>query len=160
MTERNTVQRIRSPVLIRTDAWSQIETFISGVSMICENKRGNQYCCTFCVTLVEIVWTPCDHLIQVKTIEKVLLGLHKWWLWLLNRGRNYSRSREVIFRALKTDRLIRCHLIQVRLYIQSIRITVCYFVGSWETSSKKPTSLVCLAVFSLEMERDTYLLLR
>ena len=86
---RNTVQRIRSPVLIRTDAWSQIETFISGIWMICENKQGNQwlislfifanhentgnYCCALCVTLFGTVWTPCDRLIQVKTIEKVSL---------------------------------------------------------------------------------------
>ena len=38
-------------------------------------------------------------------------------------GRNYSTLREVIFGALKTDRLIegnrliRCRLIQVRLYL-------------------------------------------
>ena len=40
----NTVQRIRSPVLIRSNVWTQIETFISGVLMICENKhsQGNQ----------------------------------------------------------------------------------------------------------------------
>ena len=39
---RYTFQRIRSPVLIRTDAWPQTETFTSGVLMICENKQGNQ----------------------------------------------------------------------------------------------------------------------
>ena len=66
----------------------------------------------------------------VKTIEKVPLGLRKWWPRTLNRvdrlieanrGRNYSTSREVIFGTLKTDRfieggrLIRCRLIHVRL---------------------------------------------
>ena len=40
---RNTGQRIRSPVLIRSDVWPQIETFISGVLMICENIQGNQW---------------------------------------------------------------------------------------------------------------------
>ena len=40
---RNTVQRIRSPVLMRSDVWPQIETFISGVLMICENKQGNHW---------------------------------------------------------------------------------------------------------------------
>ena len=153
-------------MLIRTDTWPQKETFIFSILIVCENKQGNPYCCTSCVTLFETVWTPCDCLIQVKTIEKVLLGLRKWWPRPLNSGQNYSTSGEVIFGTLKTDRLIEgdcliwCRLIQVRLYVQSIRITVCYFIGSWKTSSKRPTSLACLVVFSLEMERDTYLLLR
>ena len=59
---------------------------------------------------------------KVKTTEKVLLGLHKWRQRSLNRGRNYSASRDAIFGTLKADRLIegdrliRCRLIQVRLY--------------------------------------------
>ena len=28
--------------MIRSDVWPQIETFISGVLMVCENKQGNQ----------------------------------------------------------------------------------------------------------------------
>ena len=39
---RNTVQRIHSPVLIKSDVCPQIETFISGVLMIWENKQENQ----------------------------------------------------------------------------------------------------------------------
>ena len=49
---RNTVQRIRSPVLIRSDVWPQIETFISGVLMACENKQGNQLLYLACY----IIW--------------------------------------------------------------------------------------------------------
>ena len=43
---RNPIQRIRSPVLIRslTDVSPQIETFLSGVLMIYENKQGNLVC--------------------------------------------------------------------------------------------------------------------
>ena len=86
---RNTVQRIWSPVLIISDVWPQIETFISSFLMICENKQGNQLLYLVCY----IIWkcmnkslTPCDRWIQVKTIAKVLLGLRKWWPWPLNRG--------------------------------------------------------------------------
>ena len=57
--------------------------------------------------------TPCDRLIQVKTIERVLLGLHNGdGNHLIDRGdrlievENYSRSREEIFGTLKTDQLI------------------------------------------------------
>ena len=39
---RNTVQRIWSPVLIKSDICPQIETFISSILMICENKQENQ----------------------------------------------------------------------------------------------------------------------
>ena len=49
---RNTVQRIRSPVMIRSDVWPQIETFISGVLMVCENKQGNQLLYLMCY----IIW--------------------------------------------------------------------------------------------------------
>ena len=42
---------------------------------------------------------------QVKTIEKVPLGLRKWLPRTLNRGRNYSTSREVSFGTLKADHL-------------------------------------------------------
>ena len=38
---RNTDQRIWSPVLIKSDICPQIETFISGILMICENKQDN-----------------------------------------------------------------------------------------------------------------------
>ena len=37
---------------------------------------------------------------------------------MVNRGQNYSTSTEVIFGTLKTDRLIQCLLIQVRLYFK------------------------------------------
>ena len=45
---------------------------------------------------------------------------------------HYGISREVIFRTLKTDRLIRCCLIQVRLYSQ---------VSSWGSWLRQATSL-------------------
>ena len=53
-----------------------------------------------------------------------------WLNKLIGRGWNYSTSREVIFRTLKTDRLIkgdhliRCRLIQVRMY-WSLRPSEC-----------------------------------
>ena len=40
-TGNNTIQRFRSPELIRSDVWPQTETFLSGVLMIYENKKGN-----------------------------------------------------------------------------------------------------------------------
>ena len=91
--------------------------------MICENKQGNQIIVVPRVLhyYFETVWMPCDRLLQAKTIEKVLLGLRKWWPRPLNRGRNYSTSREVIFGTLKTDRLIEgdC-FIQVQLQLSPL----------------------------------------
>ena len=80
---RNTVQKIRFPVLIRSDVWPHIETFISGILIICENRQRNLIVVPRALHYLKLYEqvTPCDRLIQqVKTTEKVPLGLlHKWW---------------------------------------------------------------------------------
>ena len=50
----------------------------------------------------------------------------KWWPWLLNRGRNYSTSREVIFGTLKTDHLIEGDRLIWRRLIQIRLLQLCY----------------------------------
>ena len=62
-----------SPVLIRSDVWPQIETFISSVLLICENKQGNHLAA--CV------------LQYLKLYEQVIDTV-----WLFNTGQDNRRG--------------------------------------------------------------------
>ena len=69
-------------MLIRSEVWPQIETFISAVLMICENNQENQLLYLVCYNLFETIWTSDRHLVTVKYTSRQ----QKKFLWDFANG--------------------------------------------------------------------------